>query len=94
MWAEQVGLLAAEPPFLTAPEFGFQRIAEEDPNLALAGLRIEIEKRLVKLSESRNVEVRSRGVGQLLSDRQDLSKEASPRLLKTLDDLVEHAPVP
>ena len=39
-------------------------MAKEDPNLALAGLRIEIEK-LLKLAERRNIEVRSRGIDPL-----------------------------
>jgi hypothetical protein len=65
--AETAGLLAAEP---AEPEvlFSFQSIANRDPVLALAGLRIEIEKRLVQLTEARNLNVSRRplGVGQLL----------------------------
>jgi len=63
--AEQAGLLAAKD---TAPqsEFTFQRVAEHDPNLALAGLRIEIEKRLIALAEKKGVDVQGRGLGQLL----------------------------
>lgn len=65
--AETAGLLAAEP---TEPEvlFSFQSIANRDPVLALAGLRIEIEKRLVLLTEAHNLNVDRRplGVGQLL----------------------------
>jgi hypothetical protein len=76
--AEQAGLLspAAEPP--AAADYTFQRVAEQDPNLALAGLRIEIEKRLVALAEKRGVEARSRGIGQLLrvlSDRGALGQQ-------------------
>ena len=65
--AESAGLLAsaATAPAL-APEFAFQTIAEQDPNLALAGLRIELEKRLVRLAQSKGLEVRSYGIGQLL----------------------------
>lgn len=64
---ETAGLLlspAATSAF--APEFTFQTIAERDPNLALAGLRIELEKRLVRLAEIKGLEVRSYGIGQLL----------------------------
>lgn len=65
--AETAGLLAAEP---TEPEalFSFQSIANQDPVLALAGLRIEIEKRLVLLAEAHKLNARRRplGVGQLL----------------------------
>jgi len=77
--AEQVGLLAppaapAAPPI----EYSFLRLADEDPNLALAGLRIEIEKRLVALAEKHGIEVRGRGLGQLLrllSDRSILGQQ-------------------
>jgi len=63
--AEQAGLLAAKEA-ATQPEFTFQRVAERDPILALAGLRIEIEKRLVALAEKRGIDVDGRGLGQLL----------------------------
>ena len=63
--AEAAGLLASQP-VAPAATFTLERIANEDPNLALAGLRIEIEKRLVALAERRGIETRSRGVGQLL----------------------------
>lgn len=65
--AETAGLLAAEPK---EPEalFSFQSIANRDPVLALAGLRIEIEKRLASLAEAHSLSSgrRSLGVGQLL----------------------------
>ena len=63
--AEQAGLLAAKEA-ATQPEFTFQRVAERDPILALAGLRIEIEKRLIALAEKRGIDVDGRGLGQLL----------------------------
>jgi hypothetical protein len=63
--AEQAGLLATRD---VAPksEFPFQRVAQHDPNLALAGLRIEIEKRLIALAEKHGVDFQGRGLGQLL----------------------------
>ena len=64
--AEQAGLLASLPAAPAQPQFSFQRVAETDPNLALAGLRIEIEKRLVALAEKRGINVRGRGIAQLL----------------------------
>ncbi len=80
--AEKAGLLAAQavPP---ATEFVFQQLAESDANLALAGLRIEIEKRLNSLAEKHGIESRSRGLGQLLralTQKQALSPEASATL--------------
>ena len=80
--AEQAGLLSPQPE-PTAAQFTFQQLAETDPNLSLAGLRIEIEKRLVTLSEKRGLVVRSRGISQLLRalrEHQVLSPEASATL--------------
>jgi len=80
--AEQAGLLSPQPE-PTAAQFTFQQLAETDPNLALAGLRIEIEKRLVTLGEKRGLVVRSRGISQLLRtlrEHQVLSPEASATL--------------
>ena len=47
-------------------EFTFQQVAQDDPNLALAGLRIEIEKRLIGIAKRNNLDVRNCGIGQLL----------------------------
>src|SRR5712691_13469752 len=63
--AEKAGLLAPQPE-LPSAEFTFQQVAESDPNLALAGLRIEIEKRLASLADKHGIERRGRGLGQLL----------------------------
>jgi hypothetical protein len=65
--AETAGLLAAEPPEAEVL-FSFQTIANQDPVLALAGLRIEIEKRLLRLTDvyDLNGSRRPLGVGQLL----------------------------
>lgn len=63
--AEEAGLL---PATSNSPkvDHSFQLVAESDPNLALAGLRIEIERRLLALCEKHQIQVRSKGVGQLL----------------------------
>lgn len=63
--AKDAGLLS---PASSAPSasHSFQLVANSDPNLALAGLRIEIERRLVTLCEKNDIQVRSRGVGQML----------------------------
>jgi hypothetical protein len=47
-------------------EYSFQLVYSRDPNLALAGLRIEIEKRLSALAEKADVAVRPKGVVTLL----------------------------
>ena len=45
-------------------EFVFLQIADRDPNLALAGLRIEIEKRLIKIAQSNNIVIKNPSVYQ------------------------------
>lgn len=55
--AESAGLLA-EVPSQGDAAFSFQSIAVRDPNLALAGLRIEIEKRLSLLAEIHGLNLR------------------------------------
>jgi len=64
--AVQAGLLPHLEVQPSEVEFAFQRIANQDPNLALAGLRIEIERRLATLAERNDIPVRGRGVGLLL----------------------------
>lgn len=64
---KEAGLLASAP--ITSKdesEFTFQVVVSHDPNLALAGLRIEIEKRLSVLAERNDIQVRAGGIGHLL----------------------------
>lgn len=63
--AKNAGLLSSSP-HSPAVSHSFQLVADSDPNLALAGLRIEIERRLVTLCEKNDVQVRSRSVGHML----------------------------
>lgn len=63
--ADEAGLLSGS----VKPEntYSFQLVVDEDPNLALAGLRIEIEKRLNLITESYQINSeRSISVGRLL----------------------------
>ncbi|NOY39009.1 MAG: hypothetical protein GXO95_01880 [Nitrospirae bacterium] len=64
--ADKAGLLAPSSTVATAPQYSFQVIAENDPNLALAGLRIEIEKRLIQLAEAKGIHVQSASVIRLM----------------------------
>lgn len=48
------------------PVHAFLSVAQQDPKLALAGLRIEIEQRLLKLAESHGLGGRRMGIGGLL----------------------------
>ncbi len=61
--AGRAGLLESapvnqEPPYLA--------VAEEDPNLALAGLRIEIEKRLRAIAAACGLDSERQSIGQIL----------------------------
>jgi hypothetical protein len=74
--ADDAGLLArlpSEPHAARAaadahPEYAFQSVADRDPNLALAGLRIELEKRLVELCRRHGIGTRMQGMGRLLAE--------------------------
>ena len=64
--AETAGLLAMKSSE-AEQKFSFQPIAQRDPNLALAGLRIEIEKRLALLAKTHDINAdQPMGIGQLL----------------------------
>lgn len=62
--AARVGLLAAPHHGLVEPRY--VAVMEEDPNLALAGLRIEIERRLRAIAKGRGLNAERAGIGQLL----------------------------
>lgn len=57
--AEATGLLAGPAAFEACPrEYSYQLVVDEDPRLALAGIRIEIEKRLNELAAAYDLEPR------------------------------------
>lgn len=65
--AESAGLLSDAPAQKEDTAFSFQSISSRDPNLALAGLRIEIEKRLSLLTKIHHLDLNHRfSVGQML----------------------------
>jgi hypothetical protein len=65
--ADDAGLLSPAPAGSEA-QYAFQSVAQRDPNLALAGLRIELEKRLVRLAEMHGVGTAMQGMGRLLRE--------------------------
>ncbi|MEI6832024.1 MAG: hypothetical protein WCK61_04910 [Candidatus Omnitrophota bacterium] len=76
--ADKAGLLARVTVVQAQTKYSFQIVAKEDPKLALAGLRIEIEKRLTEIAESNGVKLEKVGIGQLLrilGERELLSRE-------------------
>ena len=91
--ADQAGLVAREAAPPPAEEFSFQTVASTDPNLALAGLRIEIEKRLTQLAASRGISVERRGINQLLRDLngRELINAAERSVLSDLTSLLNSA---
>ena len=64
--AEKVGLVSGDISDDEISKYSFQIIGESDPNLALAGLRIEIEKRLKELAAKNGIGTKMQGVGRLL----------------------------
>lgn len=64
--ADKAGLLAA--PGRQARQYSFQLVAEQDPALALAGLRIELERQLKALAEAVGVGTRMQGAGRLIAE--------------------------
>ena len=95
--AEKVGLLAAAQTQTDEPTY--ISVAQEDPNLALAGLRIEIEKRLRQIAALVDPEMKPRGVGLLLRELHQREVLTLPqqsvlrKLVATLNDAVHGADV-
>lgn len=85
--AEEAGLLDEPPDPAPIHEYSFQIVADEDPNLTLAGLRIEIERRLGYLAESADKGSAKMSINRLLrllGDRQILT----PQQRSVLSDMV------
>lgn len=85
--AEKVGLLASRSAIEITPQYSFLLVAEDDPKLALAGLRIEIEERLNKIAKANKLISHRKSVGQLLrglSEKELLTHEER----SVLSDLV------
>jgi hypothetical protein len=85
--AEKSGLLAPTRQDQPARKYSFQTVAESDPALALAGLRIEIERRLRDLAVSRGIRGDHLGVSNLLTSLQQ-AQILTHEQLSTLKDLL------
>lgn len=67
--AKEVGLIEEQQIQSTdTASYTFQSVAVEDPNLALVGLRIEIEKRLRNMAEALQIQDATISVGRLLRE--------------------------
>ncbi len=64
---EESGLISPEQSLrpMQNHEYSFQTVSDDDPNLALSGLRIEIESRLKALAEKRKIQTHGYGVNNL-----------------------------
>ncbi|HSS26980.1 MAG TPA: hypothetical protein VLL50_03445 [Usitatibacter sp.] len=90
--ADDAGLLSPAPG-KPEEEYAFQSVAQRDPNLALAGLRIELEKRLVRLAEAHDVGTTMQGMGRLLGElaRRGILSEDEESVLSDLVHLLNAA---
>jgi hypothetical protein len=64
--AEQAGLVSKKGKIATEAKFHLEEVVDYDPNLALAGLRIEIEKKLQKLAEVNYIGFKQKGIFKLM----------------------------
>lgn len=60
--ADKAGLLSKNK----SKSYSFESLLNKDPNLALAGLRIEIEKRLIQIAKLNNLNIERSSISQLL----------------------------
>lgn len=70
--AEHSGFIQTEGAHDSLPQkqYSFEKIADEDANLALAGLRIEIESKLQKIASSYSIQ-QNRSIRKLINDLQE-----------------------
>ena len=90
---ETGGLLGKTVTNAKAPKYSFQLVANEDPKLALAGLRIEIEKRLDDIAERHELNISRKGIKTLLMTltENNLLTVKEKMVLDNLVDLLNNA---
>lgn len=64
--ADKVGMIEKDTAKINQVDYTFQIVAKEDPKLALAGLRIEIEDRLRKIAEKSNIKINNMGLNHIM----------------------------
>lgn len=91
--AGEAGLLPPPDAVSTPHKYSFQLIADTDSTLALAGLRIELERRLDALARANGYEGEARGIGNLLRhlNSRQLINGAERQVLADLVDLLNAA---
>lgn len=90
--AVQAGLITTESNN-HEDEYSFQTVASKDPNLALAGLRIELEKRLINLGMSKKLPIYKKSLFALLEDlnRHQIINAAEKSVMSDLIPLLNSA---
>lgn len=95
---QEAGLIPSEreqpsPEVPPQRKYDFLAVQDSDPNLALAGLRIEIEKRLTTLAQASGVEPQRRGISGLLSAlrQRDVLGRQEQQALGELSVLLDNA---
>jgi hypothetical protein len=90
--AIQSGLITTEIDKIDE-SYSFQTVASKDPNLALAGLRIELEKRLMHLASTRHLPINKKGLHALLEvlNHNELINGSEKALLSDLVALLNSA---
>lgn len=63
--ADEAGLSTGEKKHEIKNEYLFYNLRYEDPKLALAGLRIELENTLIKLAKKNNLDVQRSGLNKI-----------------------------
>ena len=95
--ADKAGLLADSGA--QGQQYTFQLVADQDPNLALAGLRIELERQLRALAEAVGVGTRMQGARRLVTELAkegvltDEEQDVLVDLIELLNDAVHGADV-
>jgi len=87
--AKDAGLLSPshEPSGKERHIYAFESVAGDDPNLALAGLRIELESKLREIAQARSIEVTRQGIRSLI--HQLKSRDVlNQREVSALEDLL------
>jgi hypothetical protein len=86
---KQIGEEAADAGLLGAAQhqYSFQAIFDQDPNLAVAGLRIELERRLRELGQRAGVNTDRTAVGYLVRQLED-KHALGRRELSVIADLI------
>jgi len=80
--ADKAGMIDKDARNADHPkEYTFQIVAKEDPKLALAGLRIELEEKLRKIAYKNDLDMSHKGLGQMM-------KMMSENNLITIDERV------